>query len=98
MYSKRPGDFKNGGRKWQARGKPGKSLTHDLPRDAASKAIPCGIYDMGRNEAWGSVGRDHETPAFAVAWLRRWWEEMGKSRYPEARELFITADAGDGDG
>ena len=55
-------------------------------------------YDMGRNEAWVSVGCDHDTPAFAVASLRRWWEEMGSSRYPDARELFITADAGGSNG
>ena len=53
---------------------------------------------MGRNEAWVSVGCDHDTPTFAVASLRRWWEEMGKGRYPEARELFITADAGGSNG
>ena len=53
---------------------------------------------MGRNEAWVNVGRDHDTPAFAVASLRRWWNEMGKPRYPEARELYITADAGGSNG
>ena len=53
---------------------------------------------MGRNEAWVSVGCDHDTPAFAVASLRRWWDVMGKSRYPKARELFITADAGGSNG
>ena len=67
---------------------------HDFPQDATGKAVPYGIHDMGRNEAWVSVGCDHDTPAFAVASLRRWWEEMGNRRYPEARELFITADAG----
>ena len=92
------GDFKNAGREWQPKGQPEKSLVHDFPQDATGEAIPCGIYDMGRNEAWVSVGCDHDTPAFAVASLRRWWEEMGKSRYPEARELFITADAGGSNG
>ena len=53
---------------------------------------------MGRNEAWVNVARDHDTPAFAVASLRRWWNEMGKRRYPEAGELFITADAGGSNG
>ena len=48
---------------------------------------------LGCNEAWVSVGGDHDAPAFAVASLRRWWEEMGNRRYPDARELFITADA-----
>ena len=69
-----------------------------LSQDAAGKAIPYGIYDMGGNEAWVSAGCDHDTPAFAVASLRRWWEEMGKSRYREARELYITADAGGSNG
>ena len=92
------GDFKNAGREWQPKGEPEKSLVHDFPQDATGKAIPYGIYDMGRNEAWVSVGCDHDTPSFAVASLRRWWEEMGKSRYPEARELFITADAGGSNG
>ena len=92
------GDFKNAGREWQPKGKPERSLAHDFPKDAAGKAIPYGIYDMGRNEAWVSVGCDHDTPTFAVASLRRWWEEMGKGRYPEARELFITADAGGSNG
>ena len=92
------GEFKNGGREWQPKGQPERSLTHDFPRDATGKAIPYGIYDLGHNEAWVSVGCDHDTPAFAAASLRRWWEEMGKSRYPEARELFITADAGGSNG
>ena len=74
--------------------RPEKSRVHDILQGATGEAIPYGSDDMGRNEAWGSVGCDHDTPAFAVASLRRWWDEMGKSRYPEARELFITADAG----
>ena len=69
-----------------------------LSQDATGKAIPYGIYDMGRNEAWVSVGCDHDTASFAVASLRRWWEEMGNTRYPEARELFITANAGGSNG
>ena len=92
------GDFKNNGREWQPKGKSEKSLVHDFPPDAASKAIPYRVYDMGRNEAWVNVGRDHDTPAFAVASLRRWWKDMGKRRYREARELFITADAGGSNG
>ena len=92
------GDFSNGGREWQPKGRPEKSLVHDFPQDSAGKAIPYGVYDMGRNEAWVNVGRDHDTPAFAVASLRRWWNEMGKRRYPEASELYITADAGGSNG
>ena len=76
------GDFKNAGREWQPKGQPEHALVHDFPQDAAGKAIPYGVYDMASNEAWVSVGRDHDTPAFAVASLRQWWREMGRGRYP----------------
>ena len=92
------GDFKNKGREWQPKGTPEKTLVHDFPQDATGKAIPYGVYDMGRNEAWVNVGRDHDTPSFAVASIRRWWNVMGKSRYPDAEELYITADAGGSNG
>ena len=92
------GDFKNGGREWQHKHEPEKVLVHDFPTDALGKAIPYGVYDMGRNEAFVSVGCDHDTPAFAVAAIRRWWATMGSPAYPEAKELFITADAGGSNG
>ena len=92
------GDFKNDGREWQPKGQPEHALVHDFPQDASGKAIPYGIYDMAGNEAWVSVGRDHDTPAFAVASLRQWWQEMGRHRYPAAGELLITADAGGSNG
>ena len=92
------GDFKNAGREWQPKGHPEHARVHDFPQDALGKAIPYGIYDMANNEAWVSVGRDHDTPAFAVASLRQWWQEMGRGRYPEAGELFVTADAGGSNG
>jgi transposase len=92
------GDFKNGGREWQPGALPEKALVHDFPGDAIGKAIPYGIYDMARNEAWVSVGRDHDTPKFAVASIRQWWRMMGKKAYPDADHLFITADAGGSNG
>ena len=92
------GDFKNAGREWQPKGQPDHARVHDFPQDALGKAIPYGIYDMANNEAWVSVGRDHDTPAFAVASLRQWWQEMGRGCYPEAGELFVTADAGESNG
>ena len=92
------GDFKNAGREWQPKGQPEHARVHDFPQDALGKAIPYGIYDMANNEAWVRVGRDHDTPAFAVASLRQWWQEMGRGRYPEAGELFVTADAGGSNG
>jgi transposase len=92
------GDFKNAGQEWQPKGEPEKALTHDFPDDSVGKAIPYGVYDMARNEAWVSVGRDHDTPAFAVASIRHWWKVMGKPAYPKAKDLYITADAGGSNG
>jgi hypothetical protein len=92
------GDFKNNGREWQPQNTPEKALVHDFPQDAMGKAIPYGVYDMALNEAWVNVGRDHDTPGFAVASIRRWWSAMGKSRYPDAQALYITADAGGSNG
>jgi transposase len=92
------GDFKNAGREWHPAGAPEKVLVHDFPGDASGKAIPYGVYDMARDEALVSVGSDHDTPAFAVASIRRWWTMMGKSAYPNATRLFITADAGGSNG
>ena len=92
------GDFKNAGREWQRKGEPEQVLVHDFPQDAIGKAIPYGVYDMGRNEAWVSVGRDHDTPAFAVASIRQWWVMMGRAAHPDATSLLITADAGGSNG
>ena len=92
------GDFKNDGQEWQPTGKPEAVLVHDFPQDGLGKAIPYGVYDMARNEAWVNVGKSHDTPQFAVASIRRWWTSMGKRAYPQARALFITADAGGSNG
>jgi hypothetical protein len=92
------GDFKNGGKEWQPMGSPEKVNVHDFPSDAIGKAIPYGVYDMARNEAWVSIGCDHDTPAFAVASIRQWWKMMGNPAYPNAEELLITADAGGSNG
>ena len=67
---------------------------HDFPSDAVGKAIPYGVYDLAANEGFVSVGVDHDTPVFAVTSIEAWWSRVGAKRYPEAREIFITADAG----
>ena len=92
------GAFKTAGREWQPTGTPEPVRVHDFPGDAIGKAIPYGVYDMARNEAWVSVGRDHDTPAFAVASIRQWWMMMGRAAYPQATDLLITADAGGSNG
>jgi len=88
------GDFKNNGREWHPKGSPEPVRVHDFIDDDLGKVIPYGVYDTGRNEAWVSVGIDHDTAEFAVATLERWWREMGKKAYPKATELLVTADGG----
>jgi len=88
------GDFKNGGREWQPQGQPVPVRVHDFIDPAMGKVIPYGVYDLGSNTGWVNVGIDHDTPEFAVESIARWWRQMGKHAYPEAKELLITADGG----
>ncbi|HEY2690702.1 MAG TPA: ISAzo13 family transposase [Streptosporangiaceae bacterium] len=88
------GEFKNGGREWRPKGEPAAVRTHDFPDEQLGKAIPYGVYDLAANSGWVSVGTDHDTAAFAVQTIRRWWNAAGRAAYPRARRLLITADAG----
>ena len=92
------GNFKNGGREWQPNGEPDLVDVHDFPGDAVGKAIPYGVYDIGANNGFVSVGVDHDTPVFAVTSIEAWWKQVGLPRYPNAREIFVTADAGGSNG
>jgi hypothetical protein len=88
------GAFQNPGREWQPSGEPEPVRVHDFIDDVLGKVIPYGVYDLARNTGWVSVGTDHDTPAFAVESIARWWRYMGKQAYPDAQTLLITADAG----
>ena len=88
------GNYANGGQEWQPKGEPVGVNTHDFPEKGTSKAVPYGVYDLGADEGWVSVGISHDTAEFAAATIRTWWREMGRPRYPEARHLMITADGG----
>jgi hypothetical protein len=88
------GDFKNGGQRWQPKGKPEKVRVHDFVIRELGRAAPYGVYDLAQNSGWVSVGVDHDTASFAVATIRRWWYAMGREKYPQAKQLLITADAG----
>jgi transposase len=94
------GDFKNPGREWQPQGKPGKVRVHDfeIRQPEKGKVAPYGVYDLGRNAGWVSVGVDHDTAEFAVESIRRWWRWMGRRHYPQAKRLLITADSGGSNG
>jgi len=90
--------FKNGGREWQPQGEPEPVKVYDFPSAAQGKVAPYGVYDPTRNEGWVNVGTDHDTAAFAVESIRRWWQMMGSTAYPRARQLLITADRGGSNG
>ena len=92
------GDFKNPGRAWRPTGEPEPVRVHDFVVPEQGKAIPYGVYDLHRNEGWVSIGIDHDTARFAVRTIARWWAVMGRSAYPRARSLLITADAGGSNG
>jgi transposase len=92
------GAFKNGGREWRLQGQPEQVNVHDFPDKQVGKAIPYGVYDVGRNAGWVTVGRDHDTATFAVASLRRWWQAVGMDAYPGAERLLICADGGGSNG
>jgi transposase len=92
------GQFKNGGQDWRPAGAPVPVKVHDFLDPALGKAIPYGVYDIGANSGWVSVGSDHDTAAFAVATLRNWWEHEGHAAYPGADRLLITADGGGSNG
>jgi hypothetical protein len=92
------GEYANGGKEFQPQGHPERALVHDFPDPEMPKAVPYGVYDIGSNEGWVSVGDDGDTAAFAVASIRTWWQTMGAARYPDATRLMITADAGGSNG
>jgi transposase len=92
------GEFKNSGREWQPTGEPVKVGVHDFADPQLGKAVPYGIYDLAANTGWVNVGTDHDTAAFAVESIRRWWHGQGQSAYPQATRLLITADAGGSNG
>ena len=92
------GPFKNGGRELRPTGEPEQVLTHDFIIRELGRVTPYGVYDVAQNDAWVSVGVDHDTAAFAVESIRRWWWSMGSAVYPKATRLLITADAGGSNG
>jgi hypothetical protein len=92
------GNFKNAGREWRPKGRPEEVNVHDFIDPKLKRAVPYGVYDINNNTGWVSVGTDHDTAAFAVNAIRRWWTAMGKKRYPKPKGLLVTADGGGSNG
>ena len=92
------GAYKNGGREWQPHGRPEPVKVHDFVDTQLGKANPYGVYDVAADTGWVSVGTDHDTAAFAVATIGRWWQAVGAVSYPGASRLLICADGGGSNG
>jgi hypothetical protein len=93
------GDFKNNGRTLRPKGEPEPVRVHDFLIKSKGKVAPYGVFDIAANEGWVNVGVDHDTAAFAVESIRRWWDRLGKKRYADkAKRLLITADCGGSNG
>jgi Rhodopirellula transposase DDE domain len=88
------GQYAQQGREWRAKGDPVKVRDHDFPDEALGKVTPYGIYDVAANTGFVNVGTDHDTAAFAVESIRRWWQAIGEDAYPGRRQLLVTCDAG----
>jgi hypothetical protein len=92
------GNLKNPGREWRRKKSPRKVKTHDFPDKQKGKAVPYGVYDIHSNEAFVSVGISSDTAEFSVAALRRWYQLLGRKRYPDLQRLLLTADSGGSNG
>lgn len=92
------GDFKNGGRELRPKGDPQPVRVHDFMIAKLGKVAPYGVYDIAANTGLINLGTDHDTAAFAVESVRRWWHTLGKNRYPDATKLLMTADCGGSNG
>jgi len=92
------GDFRNGGRELRPKGQPEPVRVHDFVIPELGKAVPYGVYDIAANAGWVNLGINHDTAAFAVESIRRWWHELGTARYPTATRLPINADCGGSNG
>jgi hypothetical protein len=92
------GDFKNAGREYRPQGDPEQVRVHDFVIKELGRAVPYGVYDIAANTGWVSVGIDHDTAAFAVNSIRCWWQRLGRTRYPDATSLMVTADGGGSNG
>jgi hypothetical protein len=92
------GNYRNSGQEWEPRGQPRRVKSKDFLDKDLGKVAPYGVYDLTTNEGWVSVGISHDTAKFAVESVKRWWRRMGRSVYPDAKELLITADAGGSNG
>ena len=88
------GNFKNAGSEWRPSGNPKEVKVYDFVDKKLGKAVPYGVYDIANNEGYVSVGINFDTASFAVATIRKWWNEYGKEKFSASEKILITADGG----
>ena len=81
------GNYKNGGSDDRPKGDPQRVKVHDFEDKELGKVVPSGVYDVAANSGFVSVGINADTAEFAVAAVRRWFDHMGRERYPNVREF-----------
>jgi hypothetical protein len=96
------GEYKIPGKEWLPKGTPREVNSHDFgdkdEHKRVMRAAPYGVYDIAGNDGYVTVGITHDTAEFAVQGIRNWWNNLGEQRYPEAKRLLITPDAGGSNG
>ena len=92
------GNYKNSGEEYHKKYTPTEVNMHDFPDKILGKVAPYGVYDIGKNAGWVSVGISSDTAEFAVNTIRCWWHMMGKKEYQNCRRIMITADCGGSNG
>jgi len=92
------GEYKNPGSDYGPKGKPIEVDAHDFENKELGKVVPYGVYDVGANSGYVSLGIDHDTAQFAVNSVRLWLDRMGRKRYPATRKVMVTADCGGSNG
>ena len=92
------GEFKNAGSDYGPKGKPIEVDAHDFENKELGKVVPYGVYDIGANSGYVSLGIDHDTAQFAVNATRLWHDKVGRERYPDVDKIMVTADCGGSNG
>ena len=92
------GNYKNNGKEYSQKGKPTAVNTYDFPDKKLGKVAPYGVYDVGKNQGWVSVGISSDTAKFSVNSIQTWWYKMGQELYKNTTKLLITADCGGSNG
>jgi hypothetical protein len=88
------GNYGQSGQEGLPEGQPEQVNVHDVRDPDVPKAVPYGVSDERYDAGGVSVGCSHDTARFAVESIRRWWQAMGRERYPQATEVLICAARG----